>query len=371
MADRDGRSEEGRPDHRARSGTSSPTELTKKYEKGASIRSLAELDRTARTGSCTGCSRESGVTLRGRGGATRAKKKCRQRPSRFGAILLSRADSRRLRSAGTGERSRRGPVARGRALESGSRSRPLSRPRCSTRRPRRPGRPCALIGEALRATHVAGGRRAWARADRSRPGWTGGLFAAAEFDGRAAASRGWRSWPPSRPDATIAGYQAGFALATRACPASTVAAVQGHAVGAGSSSRWPCDLRVVAEDVQLLHGRGDARHRARPRRHLPAGAGRWATRRAVEMCLTGPPRWARPRPWRCGLAHAAVAGRPSSTRPSTTSPPPLARPRRGASRRDPGAARRRSRDGLGPAEALRRRAGRPAAPAAGPRRRHR
>jgi predicted transcriptional regulator len=50
------------------------TDLKKKYEKGASIRSLAES--TGRSyGFVHRVLSESGVTLRGRGGATRTKKK--------------------------------------------------------------------------------------------------------------------------------------------------------------------------------------------------------------------------------------------------------------------------------------------------------
>lgn len=49
-------------------------DLKKKYEKGASIRSLAE--QTGRSyGFVHRVLSETGVTLRGRGGATRAKKK--------------------------------------------------------------------------------------------------------------------------------------------------------------------------------------------------------------------------------------------------------------------------------------------------------
>ena len=50
------------------------SELVKKYEKGASIRALAES--TGRSyGFIHRLLSESGVTLRGRGGATRTKKK--------------------------------------------------------------------------------------------------------------------------------------------------------------------------------------------------------------------------------------------------------------------------------------------------------
>ncbi|GAA3889656.1 enoyl-CoA hydratase/isomerase family protein [Streptomyces lacrimifluminis] len=51
-------------------------------------------------------------------------------------------------------------------------------------------------------------------------------------------------------DGTIAGYQEGFTWWRRSDLVS-IAAVQGHAVGAGFQLALACDLRVVADDVQF------------------------------------------------------------------------------------------------------------------------
>ena len=86
-------------------------------------------------------------------------------------------------------------------------------------------------------------------------------------------------------DDTIAGFQRGFAV-WRSVPAVVVAAVQGHAVGAGFQLALAADLRLLADDAQLcmreaqlglvpdLGGTG-------PLVHLVGYA------RALEICATG------------------------------------------------------------------------------------
>ncbi|MFQ1003002.1 enoyl-CoA hydratase/isomerase family protein [Modestobacter sp. SSW1-42] len=56
--------------------------------------------------------------------------------------------------------------------------------------------------------------------------------------------------PPDLADERLRGWQAAFRW-LRAPGIVSVAAVQGHAVGAGAQLALACDLRVVAEDLQL------------------------------------------------------------------------------------------------------------------------
>jgi enoyl-CoA hydratase/carnithine racemase len=88
-------------------------------------------------------------------------------------------------------------------------------------------------------------------------------------------------------DAEIAGFQTAFACWSQV-PAVTIAAVQGHAVGAGFQLALACDLRVLADDAQLAM-------RETSLGLVPDLTGTWPLVRAVgparalEICATG--RW--------------------------------------------------------------------------------
>lgn len=91
--------------------------------------------------------------------------------------------------------------------------------------------------------------------------------------------------PAEEADATIAGYQEGFGWLARPDLVS-VAAVQGHAIGAGFQLALACDIRIVADDAQFTL--------AEPSLGLVPDLG--GTKRlvelvgysrAVEICLTG------------------------------------------------------------------------------------
>jgi enoyl-CoA hydratase/carnithine racemase len=90
---------------------------------------------------------------------------------------------------------------------------------------------------------------------------------------------------PADIDAAIAAYQGAFTWWSTA-PVVTVAAVRGHAIGAGLQLALACDLRVLADDAQLAM-------REPSLGLVPDLAGTWPLvaavghARALEICATG------------------------------------------------------------------------------------
>jgi enoyl-CoA hydratase/carnithine racemase len=102
---------------------------------------------------------------------------------------------------------------------------------------------------------------------------------------QAAGPAGLAALPAAEADATIATYQEAFGWLSRPDLVS-IAAVQGHAIGAGFQLALACDIRLVADDAQFCM--------AEPTLGLVPDLG--GTKRlvdavgysrAVEMCLTG------------------------------------------------------------------------------------
>jgi enoyl-CoA hydratase/carnithine racemase len=110
---------------------------------------------------------------------------------------------------------------------------------------------------------------------------------------------------PDEADATIAGYQAGFGWLARPDIVS-LAAVHGHAVGAGFQLALACDMRIVADDARFTMaepGLGVVPDLGGTRRLVELVG----YSRAAEICLTGR-RVPADEALRIGLATAVVAG---------------------------------------------------------------
>lgn len=106
-----------------------------------------------------------------------------------------------------------------------------------------------------------------------------------ELFAQAAGPAGLAALPPEQADATIATYQEAFGWLSRPDLVS-VAAVHGHAIGAGFQLALACDIRVVADDTLFCM--------AEPTLGLVPDlggtkrlVGAVGYSRAVEMCLTG------------------------------------------------------------------------------------
>jgi len=108
-------------------------------------------------------------------------------------------------------------------------------------------------------------------------------------------------------DAAIASYQDGFTV-WRQAPYLSVAAVQGHAVGAGFQLALACDLRIAADDAQFAM-------REPSLGLVPDLGGTWPLvqtvgyARALEICATG--RWV-------PAAEAAAIGLVQAVVPAAT-----------------------------------------------------
>ncbi len=110
-------------------------------------------------------------------------------------------------------------------------------------------------------------------------------------------------WSAERLDQAIEGFQAAFTWWSRP-EVLTVAAVQGHAIGAGLQLALACDLRVLADDAQLsmretalglVPDLGGISHLVRAVGYS----------RALEICVTGRAVGAE-EALRLGLAHSVV-----------------------------------------------------------------
>jgi enoyl-CoA hydratase/carnithine racemase len=150
------------------------------------------------------------------------------------------------------------------------------------------------IGEALsdevRVVVVRGEGRAFSAGLDRR------FFWAREVDGMPGIA-GIAELSDGDADAVIAGFQAGFSW-LRDPVRVTVAAVQGHAIGAGFQLALACDLRFVADDVQFCMpeatlGIVPDLGGTHPLVHAVGYA------RAVEICVTGR---------RVGAAEAVAIG---------------------------------------------------------------
>jgi enoyl-CoA hydratase/carnithine racemase len=163
-----------------------------------------------------------------------------------------------------------------------------------------------LVGETLRAPEHDAVRAVVVRGEG--PSFSAGLdrrlFAPEGFDGQPGLPS-LAALDPEVADARIADYQSGFAW-LREPRWVTVAAVAGHALGAGFQLALACDLRVVAPDVSfgMLETTLGIVPDLGGTLPLVQAVGR---SRAVEMCLSGR-RVGADEAVAVGLAHAVVDG---------------------------------------------------------------